>query len=276
MKSLYDYDVLVYDVFHRCFHILEYMEKHPNMDELEREVISNTIMDALVYNKLVDKDEETLDLDNLCIRKSKFYFKYQEKPNVTGIPLWMKEKLRTKKIKITSGMPASMFLAKPPGFAHYCLYDPCDAVSTIFDDFTLIDAIYDSPTRKGVRLTESRPFLEVNLEGEPYLIDVLLKRMYRKEYFQERFNMEVINSKSKKKFNAMDKYYYQKEIAQESNNFATSLFCFKDVIDFICDTGDYAEMYYELELSKKNEPEAWQKYYFEVENFNNWKKSLKD
>ena len=66
------------------------------MDESEKEVISNTIMDALVYKGLIKKDEETLDLDNLCIRKSRDYFKYQEKPNATGITLWLKEKLRTK------------------------------------------------------------------------------------------------------------------------------------------------------------------------------------
>lgn len=48
---------------------MEYIEKHPDMDESEKEVISNTIMDALVYKGLIKKYEETLDLDNLCIKK---------------------------------------------------------------------------------------------------------------------------------------------------------------------------------------------------------------
>lgn len=272
MKSLYDYDVLVYEVFHRCWHILEYIEKHPNMDELEKEVISNTIMDALVYRGLIDKDEETLDLVNLCIRKSKEYFKYQEKPNATGIPLWLKERLRTKKLKLTAGMPVSMFLAKPPGGTHYCLYDICDAISTIFSDFTNINTIYDSPTRKGIRLTEDRPFLEVNLEGEHYLIDVLLKRMYKKSFFAKNFNMEITFSKSNKAFDKKAQKYYNEEIALENDNFATALFCIKNIIENYRDSEDMAEMYYELELSKKNEPNAWQEYALEVEKFKAWEK----
>ena len=76
-----------------------------------------------------------------------------------------------------------MFLAKHPRISHFCLYDVCHAVSTVFEDFTNISVIYDSPTRKGVRLTEDRPFLEVNINGESYLIDFLLKRMYKKNFF---------------------------------------------------------------------------------------------
>lgn len=278
MKSLYDYDVLVYEVFHRCWHILEYIEKHPKMDELEREVISNTIMNALVYKGLIDKDEETLDLANLCIRKSKDYFKYQEKPNATGIPLWLKEKLRAKKVKITAGMPISMFLAKPAGVAHFhfCLYDVCHAISTIFEDFTNISAIYDSPTRNGVRLTEPRPFLEINLDGEPYLIDVLLKRMYKKSFFSKNFNMEITFSKSNKKFNGSDKVYFNEEIALETNSFGNTLFALRDFLGLVVDSCDTAEMYYEIEQSKVNEPEAWRELAFEEECYKAWEKGLKN
>lgn len=276
MKSLYDYDVLVYEVFHRCWHILEYIEKHPNMDELEKEVISNTIMDALVYKGLINKDEETLDLDNLCIRKSNNYFKYQEKPNAIGIPLWLKEKLRTKKVKITAGMPISMFLAKPPGPVSYCLYDPCHAISTVFADFTLINAIYDSPTRKGVRLTEPRPFLEVSLGGETYLIDVLLKRMYKKSFFTKNFNIEITFTKSKKNFNKKDKKYYNEEIALEIDNFGSTLFSMKPFFEMIENSSSMAEMYYEIEQSKINEPEAWRELAFEVECYKVWSKNFKN
>lgn len=276
MKSLYDYDVLVYEVFHRCWHILEYILKHPDMDELERDVISNTIMDALVYKGLINKDEETLDLANLCIRKSKDYFKYQEKPNATGIPLWLKEKLRTKKVKITAGMPISMFLAKPPSRVHYCLYDPCHAISTVFDDFTLINAIYDSPTRKGVRLTEPRPFLEVSLNGELYLIDVLLKRLYKKSFFAKNFNIEITFSKSKKNFNKKDKKYYNEEVALEIEKFGSTLFSMKPFFGMIENSSSMAEMYYEIEQSKKNEPEAWRELAFEEECYKAWAKNLKN
>ena len=49
MKSLFEYDVLVNDVFYRCWHILEYIEKHSDIDKLERDAIQATIMDALVF-----------------------------------------------------------------------------------------------------------------------------------------------------------------------------------------------------------------------------------
>lgn len=48
MKSLYDYDILVYEVFHRCWHILEYIEKHPDMDELEKVKIILNIKKVLM------------------------------------------------------------------------------------------------------------------------------------------------------------------------------------------------------------------------------------
>lgn len=272
MKSLYDYDVLVYEVFHRCWHILEYIEKHPDMDELEKEVISNTIMDALVYKGLIDKDEETLDLSNLCIRKSKNYYKYQEKTNATGIPLWLKEKLRAKKVKISAGMPITMFLAKPPGTTHYCLYDVCHAISTVFEDFTNISAIYDSPTRKGARLTDDRPFLEVNLDGEPYLINVLLKRMYKKSFFAKNFNMEITFTKSNKDFNDIDKVYFNEKVAKESDNFEDTLFALRNFLSLVQDFHSTAEMYYEIEQSKINEPEAWQKLAYEEEKFKAFEK----
>lgn len=272
MKNLYDYDVLVYEVFHRCWHILDYIEKHPDMDELEKEVISNTIMDALVYKGLINKDEETLDLDHLCIRKSKDYFKYQESPNATGIPLWLKEKLRAKKVKITSGRPVSMFLAKPPRTTHFCLYDVCHAVSIVFEDFTNISAIYDSPTRKGVRLTEDRPFLEVDINGESYLIDVLLKRMYKKSFFAKNFNMEITFTKSKKNFEEKDKKYFNEEIAKESDDFGNTLFALRNFLRIIKDCEETAEMYYEIEQSKKNEPEAWRELAYEEECYKVWKR----
>lgn len=244
------------------------------MDESEKEVISNTIMDALVYKGLIKKYEETLDLDNLCIRKSRDYFKYQEKPNVTGITLWLKEKLRTKKLVITAGMPITMFLAKPAGTAHFCLYDVCHAISTVFDDFSLINALYDSPTRNGVRLEEDRPFLEVNLYGEPYLIDVLLKRMYKKSFFAKNFNIEITFTKSKENFDEQDTTYFNEIVAKESDNFGNTLFTLRNFLSLIEDSRSTAEMFYEIEQSKKNEPKAWQELAFEEECYKIWEKTI--
>ena len=64
MHNLYDYNVLVNDTFYKCWHILEYILNHPNMDDLEKKAIKATIMDSLVYHKLIDKDKSSLDLDN--------------------------------------------------------------------------------------------------------------------------------------------------------------------------------------------------------------------
>lgn len=51
MKNLFDYELLVNEVFYKCWHILEYIEKHPNMSDLDRQAIKATIMDALVTKK---------------------------------------------------------------------------------------------------------------------------------------------------------------------------------------------------------------------------------
>lgn len=46
MTSLLDYDVITNKVFYKCWHILEYIDKHKkNMSELDKETIQATIMD---------------------------------------------------------------------------------------------------------------------------------------------------------------------------------------------------------------------------------------
>ncbi len=57
MKKLLEYDFLMKDVFYKCWHILEYIDKHPNMSELDREAIKATIMDALVYKDLIEAEK---------------------------------------------------------------------------------------------------------------------------------------------------------------------------------------------------------------------------
>lgn len=158
MKSLYEYDVLVNDLFYRGYPILDYLNRK-NIQKLDKEAIFATIMDTLVYKGLINKDTDFLDRDTLMItniNKDNVY-KYTSKPFVIGIPLWIKESLRLKKIKIAGGIPASVHLARKAGKTHYCVYDANTVVSSVFEDFNFIEADYDSPTREGIRVIK-RPF----------------------------------------------------------------------------------------------------------------------
>ena len=56
-KSLFEYDILVNDVFYRFWHILTWIEEHPDMSDLDKEAICATIMDALVYKCLIDPEK---------------------------------------------------------------------------------------------------------------------------------------------------------------------------------------------------------------------------
>lgn len=217
MHSLFDYEILVNDVFYRGYNILIWIEKHPNMTILDKEAISNTIMDALVYKELIDKETERLDLENLRIVKSRDdkYFKYQSSPNVAGIPLWMMEKYEDRFCKFSGNSSAAFFLSKSG--EHYCIYDMNNVLSIIFSDFYFIMTSYDSPTRNGIRV-EKRPFIEVELYGEPYLIDCLTKRIYKKMYFVKNYKMKEIERRSNKNFSYKEKQSYKnysKQITDE-------------------------------------------------------------
>ena len=132
MKSLYDYELLVNEVFHRNWSILTYLEEHRELDALEKECISNTIMDALVYKGLIDPTKQSLDLNHFCIVDDVEHFCYQEIPCVTGFPLWLKNHLRTKCFKCSVGSPAIFMVTKPCGIKLYCLYDSCMALTPFF------------------------------------------------------------------------------------------------------------------------------------------------
>ena len=67
MKSLLNFELITNEVFYRGWHILEYIEHHPDMPPLERESIEATIMEALVSKKLIDPKKGSLDLNNLSI-----------------------------------------------------------------------------------------------------------------------------------------------------------------------------------------------------------------
>lgn len=267
MKSLFEYEVLVNDTFYRSWHILEYIEKHPEMSDLDREAICASIMDALVYTNEINPDEDFLDLSNLCITNDATKYKYEEHPNIMGIPMWLKEKMRHKCVQISGGIPISMLVARPASYpGAYCVYDPNTAVSSLFDDFTFYSVKYISPTR-GVRIKDSRPFVEVDLNGELYLVDVLTKRVLRSSWFKDAYDMEILDSNTPKKFNREQKSFY-KEQTSEKVDLATYL-CFTETLRReMPKTPMDAEMDYERNQAIKNYPSEWERYKFIEEEKN--------
>lgn len=257
MTSLLDYDILTNEVFYRCWHILDYIAAHPDMPPLERESIEATIMEALVSKKLIDPTKQSLDLKNLVIVDDTEHYCYEEHPRICGIPLWMKDKFRKKSVYIAGSVPISLRLSRPPvKFGRSCVYDPNYAVSSIFEDATFIEAIYDSPTRPGVRLEETRPFVEVKIDGVDYLVDVLTKRILRSDWFKEEFNMDIKHSTTVSTADEEDKRRYYNSIA-ESNQLASLAAMLEPLIDKTSPI--MAEYRYEFEKTKENFPEEWEK-----------------
>lgn len=256
MTSLVDYELITNDVFYRCWHILDYIKEHPNMPPLERESIEATIMEALVSKKLIDPTQQSLDLKELAIVDDTDHYCYEKHPRICGIPLWMKEQFRKKAVYIIGGVPISLRLSRPPSSIHSCVYDPNYAVSSIFDDATFIEAIYDSPTRTGIRLEETRPFVEVNIDGVDYLVDVLTKRILRSDWFKTEFNMEIKHSitVSTADEEARKRYY---NCIQDSNQLGTMIPLLETSIDTF--SPNWAEYRYEFERTKENFPEEWEK-----------------
>ena len=255
MKSLLNFELITNEVFYRGWHILEYIEHHPDMPPLERESIEATIMEALVSKKLIDPKKESLDLNNLSIVLDKDHYCYEEHPRISGIPLWMKEKFRNKAIYIIGSVPISLRLSRPPSkVSRSCVYDPNYAISSIFDDATFIEAIYDSPTRPGIRLEETRPFVEVKIDGVDYLVDVLTKRILRTDWFTKEFNMEIKSSITVSKADKESKRRYQNAIAN-SNKLGEMIPLLEPLIDTI--SPSMAEYRYEFEKTKETFPEEW-------------------
>lgn len=257
MKSLFDYDVLVNEVFYKCCHILDYIQKHPDISILDKSAIEATIMDALVTKGLIDTKNQSLDLDNFCIVDNLNYYNYQEHPNICGIHLGIKDEFRKKSLQITGGIPISMFLAKPPSkVTRYCVYDPNIAVSAIFGDATFYNAIYTSPTR-GIRLNEVRPFVEVNIDGVDYLVDTLTKRILKSCWFKKTYDFEI---KEQHTISKMDKnrLVFYKENISELNNLSFILPFILPLLELNRD--EFAEMKYEINMSKIYFKDEWEKY----------------
>ena len=266
MKNLFDFDLLVNEVFYRGEHILSYIDRHSNMSDIDKEAIKNTIMDALVTKGLINKETQSLDLENLCIVDNLEHHTYQEHPNISGIPLWMKEEFRKKTLYITGGIPISIFLSRPTDrIVNYCVYDPNTAVSSIFNDATFIEAIYDSPTRN-IRLEEPRPFVEVEINQEKYLVDILTKRILKTSWFKEKFNLEIIQEQLISKLNKKI-YNYYLEKTSSYNNLEGFLLLALDLLKFPNPKNE--EMSYEIEQSKNYFPDSWKRYEEIKEQINN-------
>ena len=181
------------------------------------------------------------------------------------------EEFRKKSIIISGGIPISIFLAKPPSkFSRYCVYDPNTAVSSIFDDATFYNCYYNSPTRNGVRIEEVRPFVEVNINKELYLVDTLTKRILRSSWFKEKYDFEI---KSENTISKMDekRLDYYKGITKENKSFEHYLFMTYPLIKPL-DAPELAEIKYEIEQSKKYFSECWDSYEFMTQDFENEKK----
>ncbi len=275
MKSIIDFDLINNEVFYRGWHILDYIAHHKDLPSLEEESIKATIVDALVYKGLMDPTTQSLDFRTLSIVDDTKHFTYQEHPNVTSIPLWMKEKFRTKCVKIIGGIPISMRIASPPSSIHRCVYDPNTAVSSIFPDATFINVIYDSPTRIGYRLEETRPFVEVEINGEKYLVDVLTKRIFKSSWFKETYNMEIKSSYTISELDAEAKAEYDDDVSDDKtlSHALESLSIFPKI-----EHPSFAEYNYEWDLTKVTFPEAWEeaeRYIEERENFFKNKDNIK-
>lgn len=272
MTDLFSYDLLINEVFYKCWHILEWIEAHHDMSDLDKEAIQATIMDALVYKKLIDPTKQSLDLKNMCIVDNLDHYNYEKYPNISGIPLWMKEKFRQKCIVQTGGIPISMFLSRPPTkVGRYCVYDPNTAVSAIFNDATFYDVIYTSPTR-GVRLEEPRPFVEVEIDDELYLVDVLTKRILKSSWFKENYGFEIKREQKISKMNFQTKHYYKKQ-TKENNMLGETLFLLSQAPLQTLEVKDFAEYQFELEQSKKNFKEEWKKYELVKKDFEQYTKT---
>lgn len=256
MKSLVDYDILVSDVFYRSEHVLDYLERHKNLSELDREAIENTILDALVASKEVDPTSESLDLEKLAICDDLDHKVYESQPRITSIPLEMKEEMRKCSFQITGGIPLSVFYAKPAGNVSFCIYDMNTALSTLFEDFSFVNCTYDSLTRPGVR-SDVRPFLEVEYADSVYYIDALTKRMFRKDWFDQEFNPEESFRVRRCDFNEKQEEIYREQTS-DYLAYDTMISLMQPLISTLKESAKSAEMDYEFEKSKEYYPEQFE------------------
>lgn len=266
MKKLSDFSILKEKVFYRGWHILEYIETHKELTELDKNAIKATIMEALVSSKEIDPSREYLNFDNLCITNDKKddTYSYEKHPNISGIPLWMKELFRTKSIYITGGLPVSVFLSIPS--KSRCIYDMNTSVSAFFEKCTFYTVNYKSPTRLGV-IALDRPFVEIEIDGVLYLVDNITRRIIRRDFFERNYGFDIKNSISKEDITEDKKVIYDEHISKHINMspYLSCYYCFSE--DFR-KSKEAAEHEYEIEMSKKYFPNAWEDYKRYMEEMN--------
>lgn len=256
MKSLFDYPFIVNELFYKGWHLFEYMEKH-KLTELDKEAIKATIMDALVYKELINPEEEFLNLESLSITNNPNDYHYTKTPNVSCIPQHIKDILRRKCVKQSASVPIMLFIAKPPSkWSRYCVYDPNYAVSSVFPEASFYECIYDSPTRPGIRLEKTRPFVEVSINGELYLVDTITNRIFRSSWFKETYNMEIKDTVRTTKLTKKQQKIY-KEMCEERCILAEMIPIYK--LNMELPIPDFAETNYEVEQTKKIFPEEWER-----------------
>lgn len=272
MRKLSSYQVLKEDVFYRGMHILDYLYTAKDISNLDIEAIKNTILTALVEKNEINPGCEFLDLKKMVITDI-YYFGcdiYNPKPFVQGFPLWMKEKLRSRALKITGSLPVSVHASRPTSELGYCIYDANTAFSILFDDFKFLVADYNSPTRPKTR-AQNRPFLEANVDGTAYLFDILTKRMYDKKAFMKIYDMDIKESISKSEFDDNQNKLYQEQTEENSNSYGAFLAMTDSFIDMMRNNPNMQEYIYEIEKSKKYFPQAFkdaEQFKQEVEQLN--------
>lgn len=216
MKSIYDFDLLQNEVFYRSEHILKYLERHKYLSDLDKAAIANTILDALVTKGLMDPKTQSLDFERLEICDDLDHLVYSSTPDVTSIPLSFKEAMRQKCLNISGGVPVAVFCSKPAGPIHTCIYDMNTAFSSFFPWFKFLLCDYDSPTRPGQKALD-RPFLEVIINGEHYLVDMLGKIIFKTSWFKAHYNLDVTWEIASDNFDDERKDFYAKKTAEEQN-----------------------------------------------------------
>lgn len=260
--KLSDYEILNEQVFYRGWHILEYINSH-DLTELDIEAIKATIMDALVSNNDIDPMIEFLDFENLCITKDKTdnTYSYEKYPNISGIPLWIKEKFRKKSCKASAGIPISIYLTIVS--KNRCLYDMNIASTAVFDDWISYIADYNSPTKIGKRVT-SRAFIEIYIDEIPYLIDNLTRRIIRRDFLEKNYRFYIKGFYPKKMLNSVRLECYLNSIQDyvELGPYMSFYFSFSESFR---SRGDFAEVEFEIEKSKEYFKDAWEKFIIEEE-----------
>ncbi len=256
MKKLEEYEVLK-TTFYRGEYLLKYIARHPDMSELDKEAIKATIMNALVYKGCIQPEKEFLDWDALAITNDKKGYPYEEYPFITGYPLWLKEEARKRIIKWSGSIPISVHAARPSGRVTYCIYDANIVMSVFFDDFSFIEASYDSPTRPGIRV-EGRPFLEVTMGEKIYLVDTITKRFFEEKEFLQRYHLEVTYRINKKNFTLEQQEIYREQTEDRKREYSNFLAFSKPMLGTFSTIPNFEEYCYELEVSKSIFPASWE------------------